>query len=116
MDPPPPNMYFSDVTNEYTNVNTANLVNPTVCYDGSEETCPYSNQRLCSQACPSCAWCVDSSKRGRCIPLKDFTQSNCPNSYKTEQFRNNGLNTLVALSIAIMIILFLGLIYNGKRR
>ena len=108
MDPPQSNTYFSGEINDY------KIHNPGYISD----ECAYSNQRLCSQdmSNSNCIWCVDSSKRGRCIPLKDFTQSNCPNSYKTEQFRNNGLNTLVALSIAIMIILFLGLIYNGKRR
>ena len=107
--------YFNDVQNNHTN--SIDLTNPTMCYDTKSEGCPYSNQRLCSLSCPDCIWCVSQSEEGKCVPLKDFTQENCPNSYKTETFQNNNkLNTIISISITIMIILFLCLIYNGKHR
>ena len=111
-------MYFNDTQNDYNNVGTGDLANPNRGF--TSEECSYNNERLCSQDMggnSNCVWCVNSSEEGNCVHLKDFTQQNCPNSYKTtETFQNNQLSILVSLGIVIMIILFLCLIYNGKRK
>lgn len=111
-------MYFNNQINNYTNEMTGDLVNPNRGF--TSEECSYNNERLCSQDMDgkaNCIWCVNGSNKGKCVHLKDFTEQNCPNSYKTtENFENNQMNTLVSLVIVILIILFLCLIYNGKHK